>query len=83
MKQVISIADFATILNVINREIKDLEHWVNDVNYYEDKQAKAREIKARKNELKKDPDYQSLLHAKKALEECNIEIEVPDLKVVE
>lgn len=81
MKQVISIADFATILNVINTKLIDFRHWVNDVDYYKDEQAKAREIKARKNELKKDPFYQSLLHAKKALEECKVEIEVPDLEV--
>ena len=80
MKQIISVADLATILNVINEEITNKERWSNSVLAF-DQQERAREIKARKEELKKDPFYKSVLHAKKALEECNIEIEVPDLEV--
>lgn len=80
MKQVISIADFATILNVINEKIiiekrPPIEY---DWQTQEEKEVNKKEHMKR---LKTDPFYQSLLHAKKALEECKVEIEVPDLEV--
>lgn len=86
MKQVISIADFATILNLINNEIIYMERnailnmgW--RINEAQEEIEKRQQEKIR--ELQKNAHYNSLLHAKKALQECNIEIEVPDLKVVE
>lgn len=83
MKQVISIADFATMLNVINDKIESVEHvpcfefdWKNQ------KEKPYEQVeKEHFKRLKTDPRYQSLLHAKKALEECKVEIEVPDLEV--
>lgn len=82
MKQVISIADFSIILTVINDRIASLEYPPME---YDWKTHKEKSYEERKKEhmkrLKADPRYQSLLHAKKALEECKVEIEVPDLEV--
>ena len=82
MKQVISIADFATMLNVINDRIARVECPPMDYDWdtHKEKPYKERK-KAHMKRLKADPYYQSLLHAKKALEECKVEIEVPDLEV--
>lgn len=93
MKQVISIADFATILNVINDKIQNLEgnasflvpfYTMNKATEKErQKQIEERQKQIENNlrELKKNPYYKSLIHAKKALEKFNIEIEAPDLEV--
>lgn len=78
MKQVISIADFATLLNALNELIRQMEKLtiieIDPVRY---KEAKKEHLEA----LKNDPYYQSLLHAKQSLEKCLIEVEVPDIKV--
>lgn len=79
MKQVISIADFATILNELNHSIQKMEYPI--FNYIIKDKVRERTEKKHREQLKENPYYQSLLHAKKALEECNIEIEVPDLEV--
>lgn len=81
MKQVISIADFATMLKVINDRIDYIKIHTNVwMPFCPDGGEK--DIKREKErKLKQDPFYQSLLHAKKALEECKVEIEVPDLEV--
>lgn len=78
MKQVISIADFATLLNALNELIRQMEKLtrieIDPVRY---KEAKKEHLEA----LKNDPYYKSLLHAKQSLENCNVEVEVPDIKV--
>ena len=79
MKQVISIADFATILNLINDKIAQLE--LPPMRYPSDKTPYKQLREEHIEFIKVDPYYQSLLHAKKALEECMVEIEVPDLEV--
>ena len=79
MKQVISIADFATILNELNHRIKEMELPI--FNYLVGDKVGEKEVKKHKEKLKENPYYQSLLHAKKVLEECKVEIEVPDLEV--
>lgn len=82
MKQVISIADFATMLDVINDKIEKVEQPFME---YDWKTNREKPYEERKKEhmkrLQGNPKYQSLLHAKKALEECKVEIEVPDLEV--
>lgn len=80
MKQVISIADFATMLNVINEKIIIEERPPMEYDW-QTREEKEANKKAHMKRLKTDPFYQSLLHAKKALEECKVEIEVPDLEV--
>jgi hypothetical protein len=81
MKQVISIADFATMLNVINDKINEMEDWAKSPLGYSDPRLAEMERKSNIEQLNEDKHYQSLLHAKKALEECKVEIEVPDLEV--
>lgn len=80
MKQVISIADFATMLNVINEKIIFEERPPMEYDW-QTREEKAANKKEHMKTLKTDPRYQSLIHAKKALEECKVEIEVPDLEV--
>ena len=81
MKQVISIADFATMLNVINEKIDEIERQTAfSVPYRFNDDAES--IAEREKEmLRKNQVYQSLLHAKKVLEDGKVEIEVPDLEV--
>lgn len=81
MKQVISIADFATMLGVINDKIQNVELEAIRVPSYMEENAARERQKENLKELRKNPVYQSLIHAKKALEECKVEIEVPDLGV--
>ena len=79
MKQIISIADIATILQVLNNQIHTMEQPFNYISFDED--AREKNMQKHMECLKTNSFYQSLLHAKKSLEGCNIEIEVPDLKV--
>lgn len=81
MKQVISIADFATMLNVINDRIEEIERQIAYTIPFNIKEEKDTFLKLKTESLKHNQHYQSLLHAKKALEECKVEIKVPDLEV--
>lgn len=81
MKQVISIADFATILNLLNERIDEIEKQIAFNTPYNINDKEGDFLKRQKAALKQSNYYQSLIHAKKALEECKVEIEVPDLEV--
>lgn len=78
MKQIISIADMATIYTAVNDTIRKIGTPI--VSFRRDPKIEMQEYK---KFLKKDQYYQSLLRVKKTLENCNIEIEVPDIKVGE
>lgn len=80
MKQVISIADFATLLDILNDKIQHVELQALDF-YDRDEEVVKKVQKENMERLKNNPFYKSLIHAKKALEECKVEIEVPDLEV--
>ena len=85
MKQVISVADFALMLNLVNDAIHHLECTISyDIlQKYQDKETS--NSKALKEHLERlstsNSYYKSLLHLKQSLENCNIEVEVPDIKV--
>lgn len=81
MKQVISIADFATMLNVINKKIEEIERRTEFNTPYSINDKEGDFLKRKKAMLKQNQHYQSLIHAKKALEECKVEVVVPDLEV--
>lgn len=79
MKQVLSVADFGLILNLVNDEIKQTEQKVAftmDIIPEE-------ELERRLNKLKESPYYKSLMHLKGSLENLNIEVEIPDIEVKE
>lgn len=80
MKQVLSVADFAVILDLINKEIcKFQEAGIPTWKEEERKRLK----KERMEELEHNVYYQNLLHLKNSLENLNVEVETPDVKIEE
>lgn len=81
-KQVLSVADFATILRIVNDEICRLEHREKAYGYDEaDEQRRQKELdEMRKNRIE-SPYYKDLLHLKASLQNLNIEVETPDVEV--
>lgn len=80
MKQVLSVADFATILNVVDRQIAMYET-VSISPFCTDEQEKKQEIKKHKEYLKRNPEYNNLKHLKESLQNLNIEVECPDVEI--
>ena len=80
MKQVLSVADFAIILDLINKEICKFQE--TGILVWKEEERK-RLKKERMNELKNNVYYQSLLHLKNSLENLNVEVETPNIKVEE
>ena len=80
MKQVLSVADFAVILDLINEKICRLQEPTKLA--WEEKQ-RERLREERIEELKDNVYYQGLLHLKNSLENLNVEVETPDVKVKE
>ena len=80
MKTVLSVRDFAILMNIANMYISKLE---NDV--YLSYKSTEEEVKKRKNEhmaeLQHDPLYQDLLRIRDKLGELNIEVETPSIEV--
>lgn len=88
MKQVLSIADFVVITNLLNEEIYSFENHICrkfgkegknswDIIPAELSDKKVQEFLSVSNE------YQSLLHLKNSLETLNIEVETPDVEIGE
>ena len=86
MRQVLSVADFVTIVKLLTREIDKLEHWVcekfgtSKENGFLKTPAPITDPRVQQY-LKSNAEYQSLLHLKKSLENLNIEVETPDVKI--
>ena len=82
MKQVLSVADFAIILNLVTREIDKIEcrgkAWGLDEEDYKRRQKQLDEIR---EEQMKSPYYLSLKHLKESLENLNVEVETADVKI--
>lgn len=82
MKQVLSVADFATILNLVTREIDKIEYreeaWGLDEEDYKRRQKQLDEVR---EEQMKSPYYLSLKHLKESLENLNVEVETADVKI--
>lgn len=86
MKQVLSVADFAIILDLVNREIHQLERKEEPIffNGYDDKkwiEEQQERINKMHEERINSPYYKSLIHLKKSLENLNVEVETPDVKI--
>ena len=75
MKQIISMADMATIYTLVGERICSIENPF--LSPYDDRE---KEKKEHKKQLAKNHYYQSLLRVRKTLENCNLEIEVPDIE---
>lgn len=77
MKQVLSVADFATILDLVNNEIANMKF--RAVQEY----GKECDKKALFTALSENPYYCSLQHLKNSLESLNIEVKCPDVEIKE
>ena len=79
-RTVLSVRDFAILMNIANMYISKLE---NDV--YLSYNLTKEEVKKRKDEhmaeLQRDPLYQDLLRIRDKLGELNIEVETPSVEV--
>ena len=76
MKQVLSVADFAIILDLVNNNIADMKfRAVNE--YREENKEELYKV------LEENPYYQSLVHLKNSLQNLNIEVECPDVQIEE
>lgn len=82
MKQVLSAADFATIMNLVDRELSNYSMPDRYVcSEYGIDYEKACEW--REKELQHNNHYQNLKHLKESLQNLNIEVECPDVKIKE
>lgn len=77
MKQTLSVADFATILQLLDEEILNMENMWRYKYCVKDGQI----IEWRLKELQRNPRYQSLLHLKESLQNLNIDVETPSVEV--
>ena len=80
MKQVLSIADFATILKMVDAGIANYE-WVSISPFCTTEQEQKQEMKKHKEYLKSNPEYNNLKHLKQSLQNLNIEVECPDVEI--
>lgn len=83
MKQVLSVADFATILSLLDEKLYELRTnavmsscRVGD----SDEVIKQKQEEALK-QLERMPFYQTLSHLKESLQNLNIEVECPDVEI--
>ena len=85
MKQILSIVDLTLILNLINKRIDDMEHNAKFgfFRYNMDDEVFEEEIQKRLQELQENAYYKQLVHLRDSLQNLNIEVECPDVKVVE
>lgn len=84
MKQILSVADLATMLNLVNKEIISMEMDYDcplRVREFHSKKEYEQAKQEQREELKSNPFYKSIVHLKQALENLNVEIETPELKV--
>ena len=80
MKQVLSVADFAIILDLLNKEICKFQDM--GISTWKEEERKILK-KERIEELKNNVYYQGLLHLKNSLENLNVEVETPDIEIEE
>ena len=81
MKTVLSVRDFAILMNIANMQISKLE---NDALYYNYRLSEEERQKRRDENmaaLQREPFYQDLLRIREKLGELNIEVETPIVEV--
>ena len=82
MKTVLSVRDFAILMNIANMYISKLENDVCLSYKLTDKEVKKKK-KEHMEELQHNPLYQDLLRIRDKLGELNIEVETPSVEVEE
>ena len=81
-KQVLSVADFAIILDLVNEKLYHFEkEEPYEAEFEDDKNKREEIIKKYRERIKQNPFYKSLLHLKNSLENLNVEIETPDIEL--
>lgn len=75
MKQVLSVADFVTIINLLDKEIRSIENIVCD---NAGEQLSSKDVQ---DALSVYHPYQNLIHLKESLQTLNIEVETPDIEI--
>jgi len=80
MIQVLSVADFATIMNLVDKELSIFEMPNRSIclEYGIDWET---ECASREKELQNNSYYQNLKHLKQSLQNLNIEVECPDVEI--
>lgn len=85
MKQVLSVADFAIILNLVNEEIYNLERKEELFIICGDNKERIEEEQKRIDKMHEErlnsPYYKSLVHLKHSLENLNVEVETPNVEI--
>lgn len=82
MKQVLSVADFATIMRIVDHNIMRFETKPSKNPFKEYKKGEyEKELKEYEEYLKTNQDYQNLKHLKESLQNLNIEVECPDVEI--
>ena len=74
MKQVLSVADFVTILNLVDKEIESVSWGIQNAMAEGCSKSAIQQIKIEKK-------YDNLIHLKKSLQNLNIEVECPDVEI--
>ena len=82
MKQVLSVADFGLILNLVNDRIEKMEYDVKHQPYW-DKEPSKEYVNKQMRELRRNQFYRSLIHLKESLENLNVEVETPNVEIKE
>ena len=81
MKTVLSVRDFAILMNIANMYISKLEN--DTMSFYYNLKDEERQKRKDENmaELQRNPLYQDLLRIRDKLGELNIEVETPIVEV--
>ncbi len=85
-KQTFSVADFATILNLVNEQVMCIErkdkawNWKTGKKGLEEEQKRLDE---EREERLKSSYYLQLKHLQESLQNMNVEVETPDVEVTE
>ena len=83
-KQTLSVADFATILNLVNDRIYDFER-IDEAWFFgktkKELEEEQKEIDKRREERLKSSYYLQLKHLQESLQNLNVEVETPDVEV--
>jgi hypothetical protein len=83
MKTVLSVRDFAILMNIANMYIDKLEYDARRDYYARDEEGRKKRIDENMAELQRNPLYQDLLRIRDKLGELNIEVETPIVEVKE
>ena len=82
-KQVLSVADFATILTMVDDRIYELEQRHKFCGFGDEMERvkRQKELDEMRKARLETPYYKNLIHLKESLQNLNIEVETPSVEV--